>query len=112
VASVEKYNAAAKAGVDKEFGKPAKDLFALENPPYYGVRLGSWTLCTLDGLVINKDCQVLDAETAAPISGLYACGNNSGSFFCNNYPELFPGVACGRAMTQARHSTLHAMGKI
>ena len=112
VASVERYNAAAHAGVDTEFGKPAKDLFALENPPYYGVLLGSWTLCTLDGLVIDEDCRVLDAVSGDPIEGLYAAGNNSGAFFSNNYPELHPGVASGRGMTEARHATLHALGKL
>lgn len=112
VASVERYNAAAHTGVDTEFGKPAKDLFALENPPYYGVLLGSWTLCTLDGLIIDEDCRVLDAASGDPIEGLYAAGNNSGAFFSNNYPELHPGVACGRGMTEARHATLHALGKL
>ena len=112
VASVARYNELAAAGYDEDFGKPAKDLFALNNPPYYGVLIGSWVLCTLDGLTINADCQVIDFATGDPIPGLYACGNNSGSFFCNNYPELHPGIACGRGMTQARHSTLHAMGKL
>jgi hypothetical protein len=112
LASVERYNASAAAGVDDEFGKPAKDLFALDTAPFYGVRVGAWTLCTLDGLVINKDCQVVNFETGDPIEGLYACGNNSGAFFSNNYPELHPGVACGRGMTEARHATLHALGKL
>lgn len=111
VASVAKYNASAAAGYDEEFGKPADELFALDNPPYYGVRIGSWTLCTLDGLIINEDCQVKNAATGDPIPGLYAVGNNSGAFFCNNYPELHPGVACGRGMTEARHAVLHAIGK-
>ncbi len=107
--SISRYNAACEAGVDDEFGKPAKDLFAVNQPPYYGVRVGSWTLCTLDGLVIDEDCQVLDCKTFDPIPGLYACGNNSGAFFSNNYPELNPGIACGRGMAEARHATLHAI---
>ena len=112
VASVEKYNAACASGVDDEFGKPAKDLFAVETAPFYGVRVGSWTLCTLDGLVIDEDCRVLSEATGDPIPGLYAAGNNSGAFFSNNYPELHPGIACGRGMTEARHATLHALGKL
>ena len=35
--------------------------------------------------------QVLDKEKNV-IPGLYAIGNVSGSFFANNYPELFPGL--------------------
>lgn len=112
LASIERYNELAATGEDTDFGKPSDELFALENPPYYGVTLGSWTLCTLDGLIINEDCQVTDEQSGEPIPGLYACGNNSGAFFCNNYPELYPGVACGRGMTEARHATLHALGKL
>jgi fumarate reductase flavoprotein subunit len=111
-ASIDRYNESAKAGVDDEFGKPGKDLFALDTPPFYGARVGSWVLCTLDGLQIDEDCRVLSEETGEPIEGLYACGDNSGSFFCNNYPELHPGVACGRGMTEARHATLHALGRL
>ena len=112
LASIARYNELAAAGEDTDFGKPARDLFALENPPYYGVILGSWLLCTLDGLIVDEDCRVMDGTTGDPIPGLYACGDNSGAFFSNNYPELYPGVAAGRGMTEARHATLHALGKL
>jgi hypothetical protein len=58
-------------------------------------------LTTIDGLRINEKAQVLAAGTMTPIEGLYAAGDCSGSFFANNYPELFPGVALGRSMTEA-----------
>ena len=41
------------------------------------------------------------------LEGLYATGDCSGSMFANNYPELFPGVACGRTLTFAKHAVEH-----
>ena len=38
-------------------------------------------------------------EQDQPIEGLYAIGNDSGNFFCGNYPELVVGVAVGRSLT-------------
>ena len=68
-------------------------------------------LTTLDGLRINKDCQVLDAEDEV-IPGLYAAGDASGSFFSGNYPEYLVGVACGRSTTQGRHVARYLAGEI
>jgi fumarate reductase flavoprotein subunit len=110
--TIERYNEMAKLGEDKDFGKPAKDLFPMEKPPYYGVTHAGWLLCTMDGLKINKDIQVLDGK-GNPIEGLYAAGDVAGGFFANNlYPELVVGVACGKTMTFARHAILHMTGTI
>jgi succinate dehydrogenase/fumarate reductase flavoprotein subunit len=108
--TVERYNELASAGADTDFGKPAHDLIALETPPFYGVRQGAQSLCSLDGLHIDRDCAVLD-KSDRPIEGLWAIGNASGCFFAHNYPELVIGVACGRTMTQARHVVLAILGK-
>jgi fumarate reductase flavoprotein subunit len=104
--TIENYNKMAAAGVDTEFGKPAKDLIALDTPPYYGCAFGGHILVTLDGLRIDKDMRVLDGENA-PIEGLYSCGNCSGSFYAGTYPELFISNAMGRTVTFARHAVLH-----
>ena len=45
--------------------------------------------------------QVKDQQNKV-IPGLYAAGDCSGSFFSGVYPELYPGLACGRTMTEAR----------
>jgi len=102
-ATVERYNVLAEQGVDSDFGKEKDHLFALDNPPYQAITMGGLLLCTLDGLRINTDMQVLD-RAGDPIEGLYAAGNVSGGFFANNYPERIPGVAVGRTMTFARHA--------
>lgn len=35
-----------------------------------------------------------------PIPGLYVIGNDSGSYFANEYPNLSTGMACGRLVGQ------------
>ncbi|MGA1978442.1 MAG: FAD-binding protein [Bacteroidales bacterium] len=108
--TVERYNQMARLGEDKDFGKQAKDLLALERPPYYGVTYAGWLLTTMDGLRINENIQVLDINGNV-IEGLYAAGDVAGGFFANNfYPELVVGVAVGKTMTFARHAILHMTG--
>ena len=111
-ATVERYNQMAMTGEDRDFGKPAKDLLALEKPPYYGVTYGGWLLTTMDGLRINENIQVVDRNGVA-IEGLYAAGDVAGGFFANNfYPELVVGVAVGKSMTFARHAVLHMTDRL
>jgi fumarate reductase flavoprotein subunit len=108
-ATVERYNRMAKAGEDEDFDKPAKDLIALETPPFYGATNAGWLLTTMDGLHINTDMQVLD-KSGNVIEGLYAAGDVAGGFFANCYPELVVGAACGKTITFARHAILHMTG--
>lgn len=102
LAQVDRYNAAFDAQVDDEFGKEPYRLSAIRTAPFYGCWFGGSLLTTLDGLRINKHCQVLDAKSNV-IEGLYAAGDVSGSFFSGNYPEYIVGVASGRSSTQGRH---------
>lgn len=101
IATIDRYNELAEKGVDEDFGKPAKDMIALNTPPYYAVVLGGTLLTTMDGLRVNGDLSVIDGETFEPISGLYAIGDNSGGFFSGTYPELYVGIAAGRSLTWA-----------
>lgn len=111
-ATVERYNRMAKAGVDEDFGKPAKDLIALETPPFYGATNAGWMMHTTDGIHINTDMQVLDTQGEV-IDGLYAAGDVAGGFFGTNYyPELVVGIASGKTITFARHAILHMIGTI
>jgi succinate dehydrogenase/fumarate reductase flavoprotein subunit len=110
--TVERYNQMARLGEDKDYGKPAKDLLALDKPPFYGVTNAGWLLATVDGLRINENTQVMDRMGSA-IQGLYAAGDIAGGFFANNlYPELVVGVAVGKTMTFARHAILHMTGEL
>lgn len=98
-------------GVDEDFGKPAKDLLPLSQPPYFGAFFGGHVLCPLDGLRIDEHMRVLNAERS-PIEGLYAVGNCSGSMYAGTYPELFIGNANGRTITHARHAVMHIAGEV
>lgn len=96
------YNELFDAQEDTDFGKEAYRLSALRTPPFYGTWFGGTLLTTIDGLRINANMQVLDADGGV-IEGLYAAGDCSGSFFSGNYPEYIVGCASGRSTTQGRH---------
>lgn len=102
LAQAERYNAQFDAQKDDDFGKEAYRLSALRTPPFYGCWFGGSLLTTLDGLRIDKDCHVLDADDQV-IEGLFAAGDVSGSFFSGNYPEYIVGCASGRSSVQGRH---------
>lgn len=102
-ATVKRYNDLCAAGSDEDFGKPAKDMIALNKPPFYGSFFAGHVLCTVDGLQIDENGQVISASDQTPIAGLYATGNCSGSVFANTYPELLWGCANGRTCTLALH---------
>ena len=99
--TVKRYNELAYKGVDTDFGKEKHRLSPLDKPPFYGAKNSGWLLCTLDGIVIDKNLNACDAN-AAPIPGLYVIGNDSGSYFANEYPNLATGMACGRTVTFGR----------
>ena len=98
VAEVEKYNGWAADGYDGEFGKDPFRLSAIDEPPFYGMKMGGESLCTLDGIVINDDYQALD-EAGQPIEGLYVIGNDSGCCYAHTYPNFGAGTNAGRCAT-------------
>jgi fumarate reductase flavoprotein subunit len=100
-ATINRYNELAKQGRDDDFGKVDFRLSTIDNPPFYAAKLSGTLLCNINGLRINTDMQVLD-ENLDPIPGLYAVGNDSGSFFSYNYPQMFGGLALGRTITFGR----------
>ena len=97
-ATVKRYNELAHKGVDEDFGKESFRLAPLEKPPFYGLKNAGYSLCTLDGIVINTKMNALDTE-GNPIPGLYVIGQDSGGFFANTYPNLISGLCAGRAAT-------------
>ena len=98
-ATVQRYNELCEKGVDEDFGKEGYRMIALDSPPYYGVIQGAQLFCTLDGIRINTNMQVLD-RNGDPIKGLYCAGDCSGGFFAHNYPEYIVGLAVGRSLTE------------
>ncbi len=101
--TVKHYNQLVASGTDTDFGKESFRLSPVDKPPYFGIRQTGYLLCTMDGVPINEDMNALDPD-GNPIKGLYVCGNDSGSFFSHSYPDLVPGLACGRSATFGRRA--------
>lgn len=100
-ASVDRYNELVAQGADDDFGKDARFLAPIEQPPFTAVmRDFNWGLSAiLGGLVVDAENRVLN-ESNEPIKGLYAAGNVSGPFFGGvDYSMTIEGLSIGRAIT-------------
>jgi succinate dehydrogenase/fumarate reductase flavoprotein subunit len=110
-ATVDTYNAQARAGLDPEFGRgstiyqrhlgdaghrPNPCVAPIEQAPYYALRIYPADLGTAIGLRTDCHARVLRNNGIA-IAGLYACGNDMGSIMNGNYPG--PGITLGPALT-------------
>jgi 3-oxosteroid 1-dehydrogenase len=124
VATVERFNAMARTGVDEDFGRgesrndryytnptvgPNPCMAPLDTPPFYAVEVYPGDLGTKGGLRTDVDARVLTGGDE-PIPGLYAAGNCSASVMGRTYPGA--GGTIGPAMTfgylAARHATAQA----
>ena len=95
LAEVEKYNGWAAEGHDGEFGKDPFRLSLIDEPPFYGMKVGGVPLCTLDGIVVDDDYRALD-KAGNVIEGLYVTGNDSGCNYMGSYPNQSAGTCSGR----------------
>jgi 3-oxosteroid 1-dehydrogenase len=112
-ATVDRFNAFARAGVDEDFGRgesawdrewgdpdhrPNPALGTVEQPPFYALELRSGALATRGGLRVNGRAEVLGAlPPFDPIPGLYAAGNCSSGGVAGAY--VGAGATIGAAMT-------------
>ncbi len=126
-ATVERYNALAAEGRDRDFAKGETaynriqgdairtQAAGLRNPcmgplekgPFYAVKVVMGSLGTFAGLQVNDQAQVLDAQ-GQPIAGLYAGGNDLSSMMGGHYPS--GGITLGPAMTFGFIAAHHAAG--
>ena len=111
VRTVTAFNQQAHQGQDPEFGRgstpynriqgdplhaPNPSLGAIENAPFYAVKVVPGSLGTFAGIKTNEHAQVLNKEQNV-IDGLYAVGNDTASIMGGNYPS--GGITLGPAMT-------------
>ena len=76
-ATIERYNELVAAGEDVDFGKPAYRLSAVDEPPFYGVRLWPKVHHCMGGVKTDLECRVVDMDLQV-IPGLYAAGEAVG----------------------------------
>jgi len=109
--TLERFNADARNGIDREFGKgnnsynrymgdpqhqPNPCLAPLTKAPFYAIRIHTGDLGSARGLVTDANANVLN-RSGAPIAGLYAVGNDMNSMMNGTYPG--PGITLGPALT-------------
>ena len=83
--AVARYNAFAASGDDRDFGKPARFLRAVQQPPFYGVEIRPSTLgITCYGIEIDDEGHVLD-PCSNEIEGLFAAGECAGGVLGTRY---------------------------
>lgn len=114
-------NEFAKTGKDTEFQrgdveydryygdptvKPNPCLAALDEAPFYAMKVDAGDFGTQGGLVTSTDAQVM-TESGEPIEGLYAIGNCSAAIL-PTYPG--PGSTLGPAMTMGYQAAKHITG--
>ena len=109
VASVERYNELCEKGVDEDFGKDAKYMQPIVQPPFWGIRRWVRITATCNGVMVDENYQVVTSGHQ-PIPGLYAvgfgAGNLDGGIEWNKY---LSGMSCGSCMTSGRVAALHAI---
>lgn len=97
LASIERYNEVCKSGVDTDFGKNARRLFPLENPPFYACAfVPAIMLVAMGGLKSDEECCVYNTEGKI-IPGLFVAGNVQGDRFAVSYPISLKGLSIGMA---------------
>ncbi len=122
IATVQRFNAYARAGVDADFRRgesvydryygdpkvqPNPTLRALETPPFYAVPIWPGDIGTNGGLATNEYAQVLGSD-AQPLPGLYAAGNLAATVMGHSYPAA--GATLGPGMTFGYIAARHALG--
>lgn len=121
--TVARFNEGAANGTDSQFGRgttaynrslgdpshqPNPCVAPIVTGPFYAVKVVPGDLGTFAGLQTDQHARVLDAQTGAPIQGLYACGNDAGSIMGGNYPG--GGITLGPAVTFGYIAARHLAG--
>ena len=121
-ATVERFNAFARSGVDEDYHrgesaydkyysdpkvKPNCSLAPIATGPFYAVKIVPGDLGTKGGLVTDERARVL-REDGSVIDGLYAAGNVSAAVMGNTYPG--PGGTIGPAIVFGHLAALDLAG--
>jgi 3-oxosteroid 1-dehydrogenase len=120
--TIARFNGFCKTGVDSDFGrgsrafdrchgdptvKPNPNLGAIEQPPFYAVRMYPGDVGTAGGVVTDEHARVLRSDGSV-IAGLYATGNCTASVLGRCYPGA--GASIGASFTFGFIAAHHAAG--
>ena len=120
--TVSDYNRHAHHGEDPQFGRgstpynrkqgdalqqPNPCVAAIEQGPFYAVKVQPGCFGTFAGLKVNQHAQVLDSS-GQPIGGLYAAGADMASIMGGHYPA--GGINIGPALTFGYIAARHIAG--
>ena len=79
-ATMARYAAIQKAGIDKDFGRNSTQMpTPLETPPFYAIRVKPAIHHTMGGIKVDAGLHVLRAD-GTPVPGLFAAGEVTGGF--------------------------------
>jgi succinate dehydrogenase/fumarate reductase flavoprotein subunit len=95
--TVDRYNEAARAGFDPEYGRSADRMTPIENGPFYGIAIVPGVVAHTGGARRDGESRVVDSESR-PIPRLYEAGE-MGSIYANIYQNggfLAECIASGR----------------
>lgn len=102
--TIARYNEESHKGEDTDFGKNAKFMIPVEKGPVYAIKQGVGAFCTMGGLKVNLNNQVLDQNGSA-INGLYAVGNDAaGMLIGDTYGPNMPGTEAGYCFFSGKHT--------
>ncbi len=90
VKTIDHYNEMCAAGDDSDFGKPAKYMVAMTEPPFYCIRQIQACMVTFGGIRVNRRFECIDSDWNS-IPGLYAVGVDSADIWPNVYTINVPG---------------------
>ena len=105
--SIQTYNQYCDNGQDDDFGKNPEYLVKVAQGPFYGFELNVGAFCTMGGLKVTTNNEVLDTA-GQPITGLYAAGNDAAGLTGDTYGPNMPGTCVGYAFYSGRNSGRHA----
>lgn len=105
--TIETYNAACDAGVDKDFLKPAEYLNKIE-ASYWICEVADGYYTTCGGIKISPNTEVV-GEDGEVIGGLYAGGSDAGGLYGDSYDVCrAPGSQASWAVNSGRMAAKHA----
>lgn len=107
-ATLEHYNSLCDAGEDTDYGKKADWMQPVREAPFYAFKLAKAFYCTVGGLKVNVDNQVVGAD-GEPIVGLYATGCDAGGLYGSSYDV---GIAAGSQQGWTAHGGRKAVKHI